>query len=40
MARLNIIARLGMILEAARLDGDHRRAQRCRRALRTLGAVA
>jgi len=40
MARLNIITRLDIILEAARLNGDHRRAQRCRRALRSLGAVA
>jgi hypothetical protein len=58
MARLTIIARLGIVLEAARAEAasafvDHtdddafvahrsanRRAQRCRRALRTLGAVA
>ena len=40
MARLTIIARLGLVLEAARDAGDHARAQRCRRAMRRLGAVA
>jgi hypothetical protein len=58
MGRLTIIARLGILLEAARAEAasafvDHesdaafaayrsasRRAQKCRRALRHLGAVA
>lgn len=40
MAKLTSIYRIGMILEAARADGDTRTATRCRKALRTLGAVA
>lgn len=40
MTRLNIIYRLSLVLEAARQDGEFARAQRCRRALRQLGAVA
>jgi hypothetical protein len=40
MTKLTIITRLGFVLEAARFAGDFRRAQRCRRALRLLGAVA
>lgn len=40
MSKPNLITTLGWLLEAARQDADHRRAQRCRRALRSLGAVA
>ncbi len=35
-----VLTKLTMLLEAARDAGEHRRAQRCRRALRRLGAVA
>lgn len=37
--RLTAITRLSIVLEAARQDGNHRTAQRCRRALRALGAT-
>jgi len=40
MDKTTLITRLGYVLEAARLDGNFRRVTRCRRALRTLGAVA
>lgn len=40
MDRVAIITRVAMVLEAARDAGEHMRAQRCRRALRILGAVA
>lgn len=40
MPKLMIINRVRMVLEAARLNGEFARAQRCRRALRSLGAVA
>lgn len=40
MDRLTAIARVAIVLEAARLAGEFRRAARCRRALRLLGAVA
>lgn len=38
--KITLITRLGYVLEAARLDGNTRRVLRCRKALRTLGAVA
>lgn len=40
MPKFNAIATIAILLDAARADGNHRRAQRCRRALRRLGAVA
>lgn len=40
MQKLDLITTIGFILEAARDAGNFRRAQRCRRALRRLGAVA
>jgi hypothetical protein len=40
MQKPAIITRIFIVLEAARAAGEHRRAQKCRRALRALGAVA
>lgn len=40
MSKTNKIAALGIVLEAARAAGEFARAQRVRRALRSLGAVA
>lgn len=39
MDKTTLITRLGYVLEAARLSGEFRRAQRARNALRALGAV-
>lgn len=39
MRKIAIITRLTIIMEAARLDGNKRRAARCFEALRLLGAA-
>lgn len=40
MSKLNLITSLRVLLWAAREDRNFRRAQRCRKALRSFGAVA
>lgn len=40
MSKPTLIASLRVLLEVAREDLNHRRAQHCRKALRRLGAVA
>lgn len=40
MPKPTLIAGIRVLLEAAREDANHRRAQHCRKALRRLGAVA
>lgn len=40
MNKMTLITCLGWLLEAARQEGNHRRAARCRRAILALGGVA